>query len=115
MQRESDTDVAARSLSLAEMRRRHGMSIEQIAAKTKISSRYLKAIEAGRFGDLPGGVYSRSYIRQYAAAIECSADPLLRLCPAEPDELPEISPQNPPVPSWLSRAWAALASPRRLL
>lgn len=115
MQRESDTDVAARSLSLAEMRRRHGMSIEQIAAKTKISSRYLKAIEAGRFGDLPGGVYSRSYIRQYAAAIECSADPLLQLCPAEPDELPAISPQNPPVPSWLSRAWAALASPRRLL
>ena len=32
--------------------------------------RALRAIEAGEFQKLPGGVYSTSYIRQYARAIE---------------------------------------------
>ena len=59
------------------------MSIQQISERTKISIRYLKAIEAGDFGKLPGGIYGRSYIRQYAHAIECNADQLLLRCPAE--------------------------------
>ena len=71
------------SSSLAELRQRHGVSIQQISDRTKISIRYLKAIEAGDFGKLPAGIYGRSYIRQYANAIECNADQLLTMCPAE--------------------------------
>ena len=71
------------SSSLAELRQSHGMSIQQISERTKISIRYLKAIEAGDFGKLPGGIYGRSYIRQYAHAIECNADQLLLRCPVE--------------------------------
>lgn len=53
----------------ATLRRNRGVSLDQIAQATKIRVYYLNAIEQGRFDKLPGGIYSRSYIRQYAAAI----------------------------------------------
>lgn len=69
--------------SLAQMRLKHGMSIQQISDRTKISIRYLQAIEAGEFRELPAGIYGRSYIRQYADAIHCNAEHLLTMCPLE--------------------------------
>jgi cytoskeletal protein RodZ len=45
------------------------VSLEQIADRTKISLRFLRAIEAEDFGKLPGGIFSTSYLRQYAAEI----------------------------------------------
>jgi len=64
-------------LGLASIRRNRGLSLEQIAGKTKISLRALQAIEAGEFKKLPGGVYNTSYIRQYAQAIEFDESELL--------------------------------------
>ena len=58
------------SPNLALVRQSKGITLEQIANSTKISIRYLRAIEEGRLAILPGGVYSANYIRQYAAAIE---------------------------------------------
>ncbi len=57
------------SLELAQFRKRAGLSIEEIAERTKISLRFLRAIELEEFEKLPGGIFSTSYIRQYAAAI----------------------------------------------
>jgi cytoskeletal protein RodZ len=57
-------------LGLTTIRRNRGISLEQIAASTKISVRSLQAIEHGDFGKLPGGIYNTSYIRQYARAID---------------------------------------------
>jgi len=61
-----------------EWRKKRGISLAAIAAATKISSRYLEAIENGRFDRLPGDVYARSYIRQYAKAIDYEVDALLQ-------------------------------------
>jgi cytoskeleton protein RodZ len=58
-----------RSLDLARMRKKSGLMLEQIADRTKISLRFLRAIEAEEFDKLPGGIFSTSYLRQYAAAI----------------------------------------------
>lgn len=57
-------------LELASRRKRSAISLEQISQATKIGLRSLQAIEAGEFEKLPGGVYSTSYIRQYARAID---------------------------------------------
>jgi cytoskeletal protein RodZ len=57
-------------LNLAAIRERKGISLEQIARSTKISARYLEAIERSEFDQLPGGVFRTSYIRQYARAID---------------------------------------------
>jgi cytoskeleton protein RodZ len=57
-------------LGLAKIRENRGISLEQISSSTKIGVRSLEAIERGDFGKLPGGIYSTSYIRQYARAID---------------------------------------------
>jgi cytoskeletal protein RodZ len=56
-------------LGLPRFRKKAGVSLEQIAQTTKISSRFLEAIEAERFEQLPGGIISTSYLRQYAVEV----------------------------------------------
>ncbi|NWF84402.1 MAG: helix-turn-helix domain-containing protein [Bryobacteraceae bacterium] len=53
------------------------VSLEAIIAQTKISRRFLEAIENGEYGELPGGVFDVSYIRQYAALIGYDAETIL--------------------------------------
>jgi len=64
-------------LGLATIRKNRGVSLEQIAQSTKIGVRSLEAIERGDFQRLPGGIYSTSYIRQYARAIDYDESALL--------------------------------------
>jgi len=59
----------APALGLERSRKLAGVTLDEIAANTKISLRFLKAIEAEEFEKLPGGIFSTSYLRQYAAAI----------------------------------------------
>jgi cytoskeletal protein RodZ len=63
--------------NLAEYRSRKGISLAQVGDATKISLRYLEAIEWGDFGKLPGGVYGFSYVRQYARAVDCDENLLV--------------------------------------
>lgn len=67
----------AARLPLSEHRVRAKVSLEQIAADTKIGRRFLEAIEAGAYTELPGGVFTVSYIRQYAEATGYDADLIL--------------------------------------
>ena len=64
-------------LGLAKIRRNRGISLQQISEATKIGVRSLEAIERGEFGKLPGGIYTTSYIRQYARAIDYDEDAIL--------------------------------------
>ncbi len=43
-----------------------GVSLEEISSATKIALRFLDAIEREDFSKLPGGIFSRSFIRSYA-------------------------------------------------
>lgn len=58
-------------------RLRKGIQLDTIAKATKLSVSQLEAIEGGQFGRLPGGIYTTSYIRQYARAIEFDEAELL--------------------------------------
>ena len=49
------------------------MSLQQLAASTKISVSVLDALERGDFPRLPGGIFSRAFVRSYA--LEVGADP----------------------------------------
>jgi cytoskeletal protein RodZ len=68
---------AFETLNLAEIRSRSGRTLEQIADTTKISIRFLRAIEAGDFGQLPGGIFARSYLKQYAEQVGIEASRLI--------------------------------------
>ena len=66
-------------LELPGRRQAAGVTLRQIVDSTKISLRFLEAIEFEQFEALPGGIFGTSYIRQYAAAIGVDAGPLLDL------------------------------------
>ena len=52
--------------NLRREREMRGVSLEEISSATKISLRFLDAIEREDFSKLPGGIFSRSFIRSYA-------------------------------------------------
>ncbi|WP_213804450.1 helix-turn-helix domain-containing protein [Granulicella sp. dw_53] len=46
-------------------REQRNVSIETICAVTKVSPRYVEALESGEFGELPGGVFRKGILRSY--------------------------------------------------
>jgi cytoskeleton protein RodZ len=52
---------------LRETRRRRETELAEVEAATRIRPRYLRAIEAEEWDALPGGVYTRGFIRTYAS------------------------------------------------
>jgi cytoskeletal protein RodZ len=81
----------APALNLEHQRKLAGVSLDDIAAKTKISLRFLKAIEAGEYEKLPGGIFTSSYLRQYAAAIGYDAATLLEHCERKMNPQPPVA------------------------
>lgn len=55
------------------LREERGVSLRQIADATKISVGTLEALERNHISRLPGGIYSRAFVRSYA--IEVGLDP----------------------------------------
>jgi hypothetical protein len=54
---------------LRKERESRNLSIEEMAASTKIVGRYLRALEDDRLGDMPGGFFIRGIIRSYATCL----------------------------------------------
>ncbi len=50
-------------------REARGISLREISEQTRISTRYLEAIETGDLKRLPGGIFNRSFIKAYAKYI----------------------------------------------
>jgi cytoskeletal protein RodZ len=47
-------------------REERGIALREISEQTRISIRYLEAIESDDYKRLPGGIFNRSFIRAYA-------------------------------------------------
>jgi cytoskeletal protein RodZ len=89
--------------NLAAIRGSRGVSLRQIADATRIGMYYLQAIEGGNIDKLPPGIYARSYIRQYARAIDYDEAELLRRFELTADG-EEDAEDPPPVPGgWMNR------------
>lgn len=58
--------MASFGANLRREREMRGVPLEEIAGATKISVRSLQALEAEEFSKLPGGIFTRSFIRAYA-------------------------------------------------
>jgi cytoskeleton protein RodZ len=59
-------------------RERRGISLRQIAANTKISVAALEALERNDVSKLPGGIFSRAFVRSYALEVGLDADETVR-------------------------------------
>lgn len=51
-----------------------GISLRQIATSTKISVAALEALERNDISKLPGGVFSRAFVRSYASEVGLDPD-----------------------------------------
>jgi cytoskeletal protein RodZ len=58
-------------------REQRKISIETICDKTKVSARHLLALEAGQYGELPGGVFRKGIVRSYLGALGLEESPWL--------------------------------------
>jgi cytoskeletal protein RodZ len=55
-------------------RETQGIALRDISEQTRISMRYLEAIESDDYKRLPGGIFNRSFIRAYAKFIGYDED-----------------------------------------
>ena len=63
--------------TLRRARLKRNLELNRIADELKISTSMLKAIEDERFDKLPGGVFVRSFVRQYARLLELDEDEIV--------------------------------------
>src|SRR5262249_23996804 len=83
-----------------ELRRRRedrGKTLSGISETTHIVTRFLKAIEEDSFSVLPGGIFTRSFIRAYAREVGMDETEAIALYyqQTSPQEAPKASPSAP--------------------
>jgi cytoskeleton protein RodZ len=104
-----------------EVRNRRKIDLSEVEAATRIRARYLRAIENEEWDVLPGGVYTRGFIRTYAAFLGLDGERLAEdyrrtVEGAQPSPTPEpaatSSPARPPDRRWPvpHGSWIAVAA-----
>lgn len=63
--------------TLRRERQKRNLELTSVAQELRISVRFLAAIENEEFDKLPGGIFSKSFVRQYAAFLGLDADGLV--------------------------------------
>ena len=73
-------DFAMGSLAadLKTEREKRNTSLAQIAADTRINLHYLESLEEGRYGDLPGGMYNRAFLRAYCESLNLNQPEIMQ-------------------------------------
>lgn len=97
---------------LRECREGRGISLQEIAASTKISNTTLQLIERNAFDRLPGGIFTKGYLRAYAAAVGLDPDEVVRWYVAQFAAAAAKEPPVVPAPSIedSQTAWHFLAA-----
>jgi cytoskeletal protein RodZ len=84
---------SGRADALRHERLRRGLKLDQLAAQTKIGSRYLQAMEENRFDRLPGGLFTRSFLRQYEQTLGLTDDQVVHSPQQQLDGPPVLLPE----------------------
>ena len=62
---------------LRQARESQNITLQEIAATTKISSRALQALESEQFDQLPGGIFNKGFVRAYARYVGLDEEKML--------------------------------------
>lgn len=93
-------------------RESQGRSLQQLAQETRISSRFLLAIENDDPSPLPGGFFYKSFVLQYAAALGLDGDDLRAALDRDrPAASMAVVPPEPPPRLGTDRGSAGLLPP----
>lgn len=102
--------------TLRRERLRQNLDLDAVSRELKISSRMLEAIEAEKFDKLPGGVFTKSFVRQYARFLRLDEDELAaevsRTLGSSTQEMPkfaETAKVNAPIAVPRVQKWEAVS------
>jgi cytoskeleton protein RodZ len=100
--------------TLRRARQRKHVSISEAAEATRISERFLNALEReASIEEFPAAVYARAFLREYAAYLGLDAEKLVRAFDArhESQAVPQLvpAPAVPPPRRWPARAVALIS------
>lgn len=62
---------------LRRVREEQSLSLAEAARRSQVAEKYLQAIEESRYADLPGAVYARNFLRQYARVLVVRERPVV--------------------------------------
>jgi cytoskeletal protein RodZ len=86
--------------NLKRQRELRGIELREISEATKISFRFLQALEADRIDVLPGGIFRRSFVREYSRYLGLDTDRLVaEFMEAYPDDKTAEKKPAPHTPS----------------
>ena len=71
---QSETQGTGFGERLRREREMRGISLDEVAATTKIGTRLLRALEEEQFDQLPGGIFNKGYVRAYAKHLGIDED-----------------------------------------
>jgi len=71
------SDAPSPGTRLARAREAMGLTVADAAAQMRLAPRQVEALEADRYGDLPGPVFVRGFLRNYARLLKLDPGPLL--------------------------------------
>jgi transcriptional regulator with XRE-family HTH domain len=91
--------------ALTEGRIAKGLTLHDVERDTRISRKYLQALEEGNLGVLPAPVYARAFMRTYAQYLGLNARTLVQQLPGAKPE-----PELPPLPDVTRQVGAPLVS-----
>jgi cytoskeletal protein RodZ len=74
----AERDEGGFGTRLRDARERRGVSLRQIASATKISIGILEALERNDISRLPGGIFSRAFVRAYAIEVGLEPEALIQ-------------------------------------
>ncbi|MBS3934506.1 MAG: DUF4115 domain-containing protein [Truepera sp.] len=80
---------------LAEARRSKGLELSDVAEVTHVRKEYLRALEEGRYQDLPEDVYARNFVKLYAQAVGFDERQALQLFSQERRSTPGVVAAEP--------------------
>ena len=112
-----EADASARAAAgarLSEARQAQGLATADVARRLKLSVGQVEALETGRYHNLPGPIFVRGFIRNYAKLVKLDPEELLQ---AVADSLPQAAarPEMPPsrdipFPTATVRRWPQFAA-----
>lgn len=99
--------------ALAEARIAAGLSVDEVAAKLRMSPRQIHALESEDVASLPGPAFVRGFIRNYAKLLQLDAAPLLEayrmITPATPQQAITLHSENIPIMAQDRKTWLPYA------
>ncbi len=90
-------------------REMRGVSLDEIAAATRINTRFLEALENGRWDQLPGGAFNRGFIRSTSRFLGLDEDSMVAEYALETDSTSQGRSSPQPI-STMPRDWRPAAA-----